>query len=260
MGEMKKKEKIKDRLSIYFSDNTRTISSVVIAGFIVATLFTASTPPGMLSGSITKEFSDIISAGSTPTIEWPTPTPRPRPRIGIVVGHWGDENDPGAVCPDGLTELEINQAIAVLVQQNLLNEGFDVDLLTEFDPTLNGYQALALVSIHADSCDYINNQATGFKVAPSLNTKRPEKTARLTACLRNRYASTTQLNIHNSITPDMSSYHAFDEISEETPAIIIETGFMNLDRQLLTQQPEMIATGITDGVLCYLYNQDISSP
>ena len=79
-------------------------------------------------------------------------------------------NDPGAICPDGLTELSINLAVASIVQQNLNNEGFDVDLLEEFDPTLNGYQALALISIHADSCVYVNDQATGFKVAASMNT------------------------------------------------------------------------------------------
>jgi N-acetylmuramoyl-L-alanine amidase len=58
----------------------------------------------------------------------------------------------------------------------------------------------------------------------------------------------------------MSSYHAFDEINADTPAVIIETGFMNLDRQILTQQPELIAEGITNGILCYLYNEDISDP
>ncbi|MCJ7701820.1 MAG: N-acetylmuramoyl-L-alanine amidase [Anaerolineales bacterium] len=247
------------RTKIFISRNIRLILNVVFTGIIVATLFTAATPPGMLSGSLTERLAETINAAATPTPEWPTPTARPRPRIGLVVGHWGDQNDPGAVCPDGLTELKVNQDIATLVQQKLKSEGFDVDLLQEFDPSLNGYQALALVSIHADSCNYINNQATGFKVAASLNTPRPDKTARLTACLRNRYRLSTQLNVHNSITPDMSSYHAFDEINQDTPAVIIETGFLNLDRQLLTQQPDLVASGIADGILCYIYNQDISN-
>jgi len=260
MSRTKQKKTLKDKARIIITGNIRSMMYVVFAGIIVATLFTAATPPGMISGSFTEGLVEALNAIATPTPGWPTPTPRPRPLIGIVVGHWGDENDPGAVCPDGLTELEINQDIAVLVQQNLINEGFDVDLLKEFDPVLNGYQPLALVSIHADSCDYINNQATGFKVAASLNSSRPDKTARLTACLRTRYAKTTNLNVHNSITPDMSSYHAFDEINEDTPAVIIETGFMNLDRQILTQQPDLVAEGITNGILCYLYNEDISNP
>jgi len=236
-----------------------TILTILLTGIIVATIFTATSPPGMLSGSLAEKLNQAVRAMATPTPEWPTPTPRPRPRIGIVVGHWGDEYDPGAVCPDGLTELEVNQAVAARVQQHLAAEGFDVDLLKEFDSALNGYFALALISIHADSCDYINEYATGFKVAASLNTPHPERTARLVTCLRNRYAQATELTVHNSITPDMSSYHAFDEINADTPAAIIEVGFLNLDRQILTNQPDLIAQGITNGVLCYLYNEDVTS-
>lgn len=244
-------------LKTLISDNLRSVITVFLISFVIATLYTASTPPGLPSRSLSDKIAEAVSGRSTPTPEWPTPTARPRPQIGLVVGHMGDENDPGAVCPDGLTELKINLEIATLVQQGLRSEGFDVDLLKEFDPKLKGYQGLVLISIHADSCAYINPQATGFKVAASLNTPRPEKTARLTACLRNRYGSATNLTLHNSVTPDMSSYHAFSEIHEETPAVIIETGFMNLDRQLLTQQPDLVSDGIINGILCYIYNEDI---
>lgn len=260
MSKLDQTQTIKNQIKTILSGNMRSLLYIVIVGTIVATLFTAATPPGMFSGGFAEKLMVALNTETTPTVTWPTPTPRPRPRIGIVVGHWGDENDPGAVCPDGLTELSINQDVATLVQQNLINEGFDVDLLKEFDPSLSGYQALALISIHADSCNYINDQATGFKVAASMNSYRPDKTARLTACLRNRYAITTHLKVHNSTTPDMSSYHAFEEIDENTPAVIIETGFMNLDRQILTQQTDLISTGITNGILCYIYNEDISNP
>jgi len=248
-----------DKIKTLISDNFLSFFSVLLVGIIAATLFTVSPPPGLPSSNLGEKIVNAIGAGPTPTPEWPTPTVRPRPQIGIVVGHWGDNNDPGAVCPDGLTELRINQDIATLVQEALINEGFDVELLKEFDPILNGFQALLLISIHADSCEYINPQATGFKVAASLDTPRPDKTARLTACLRNRYGQATNLTIHNSITPDMSSYHAFNEINPDTPAVIIETGFMNLDRQLLTQQPDLVADGIINGILCYIYNEDIST-
>jgi len=40
-------------------------------------------------------------------------------------------------------------------------------------------------------------------------------------------------------------------------AAIIETGFLNLDRDFLTQQPDLAAKGISDGILCYLRNEDI---
>jgi len=259
MNAKKTKSQVRDRFNTLVSETVRSFISVTIMGMVVATLYTVSPPPGWPSSSLGERLAEVVSRAATPTPEWPTPTPRPRPQIGIVVGHWGDDNDPGAVCPDGLTEFKVNQDVATLVQQALSSEGFDVDLLREFDPKLNGYQALLLISIHADSCEYINPQATGFKVAASLYSTRPDKTARLIACLRNRYSQATQLTVHNSITPDMSSYHAFDEIHDDTPAVIIETGFLNLDRQLLTQQADLVAEGITNGILCYIYNEDISS-
>jgi N-acetylmuramoyl-L-alanine amidase len=240
------------------SDTFRMLISVIAIAVVVATIFTAATPVSFMTGDFTKLLAEAIDAAeATPTPEWPTPTPRPRPHIGIVVGHWGDNNDPGAVCPDGLTELQVNQEIAARVQHALITEGFDVDLLKEFDQRLLSYRALALISIHADSCQYINDQATGYKVAPSMENRRPERTNRLTSCLRYHYEKSTNLTAHNSITPDMSSYHAFDEIHIDTPAAIIEVGFLNLDRQILTQEPDRIASGISSGILCYIYNENI---
>jgi N-acetylmuramoyl-L-alanine amidase len=233
---------------------------VVSVAFVVATLFTAWTPASLLPGNLTQKLSEALAPISvTPLPESITPTPRPKPIIGIVVGHWDDNNDPGAVCPDGLTEFEVNQSIATLVRSKLLENDIDVDLLKEFDYRLNGYSAIALVSIHADSCEYINDQATGFKITAALSSLYPEKAERLTACIRDRYFNATGLKFHSgSVTPDMSSYHAFDEISQETTAAIIETGFLNLDRQILTTQEDIVAKGIADGILCYVRNEDIS--
>ena len=178
-------------------------------------------------------------------------------QVGIVAGHW--KNDSGAVCADGLKEVDINLNIATLVQKILVDQGYQVDLLQEFDPRLDGYQAAALVSIHNDSCDFINNEATGFKVAAAFASKNPERTAQLISCMRARYAASTGLPLHStSVTQDMTSYHAFGEISENTPAAIIETGFMNLDRTLLTQQPEKVAQGVAAGILCYLQNESLT--
>lgn len=233
---------------------------VASVAFVVATLFTAWTPAGLLPGNLTEKLTQALAPQpATSAADFPTPTPRPHPRIGIVAGHWG--NDPGAVCQDGLTEVEVNLNIATKVKESLAALEYDVDVLKEFDPQLSGYQALALVSIHADSCDYINDLATGFKVSAALSSPHPEKAARLTACIRDRYERATGLRFHGtSVTPDMTSYHAFDEIHNETTAAIIEVGFLNLDRQKLTEQPELVAEGITNGILCYIRNEDISQP
>lgn len=238
------------------------LQMVLIVAFVLATLFTAWTPASLLPGNLSERFAAVLAFQATETAVYPTPTPRPKPVIGIVVGHWDDDTkDPGAVCTDGLTELDVNQGIATQVKQNLVDQGFDVDLLREFDQKLQGYRAITLVSIHADSCEFINDDATGFKVAAALSNQYPERASRLTACIKDRYGRATGLPFHAStITNDMSSYHAFDEIDPNTNAVIIEVGFMNLDRQILTKGQDQIAAGISDGILCYIRNEDLSDP
>ncbi len=226
---------------------------VAMGGTLLATLFTVLASQSLFAGQAMPAPYALPTPEGTQASSGDTP--RSRIRVGIVSGHWG--NDSGAVCSDGLTEMEVNLKIASLVQQKLSQEGFTVDLMKEFDPRLEGYRAQALLSIHADSCNYINDQATGYKISPALGSTQPERASRLTACLKARYAQRTGLPYHTSVTPDMSSYHAFSEIDPDTPAAIIETGFLNLDRQILTQQPDLIAQGIVDGLLCYLYNENI---
>jgi N-acetylmuramoyl-L-alanine amidase len=236
----------------------KIIQPVVFAAIFAATLFTAWTEPGLLPISLTRNYSlQKMPVASNANLTIPTSSSRTRPLIGIVPGHSG--HDSGAVCQDGLTEVSINQQIASYLQKILLDNKLDVELLDEFDDRLPGYQAVVLISIHADSCDFINTEATGFKVASALSNPHPERTARLTTCLRSRYAQTTGLSLHNSITVDMTSYHAFDEIANDTAAAIIEVGFMNLDKQLLTQKTELVAQGIAAGLLCFINNEDVSN-
>ena len=60
-----------------------------------------------------------------------------------------------------------------------------------------------------------------------------------------------------SITGDMREYHAFREIDPNTVAAIIETGFLNLDREMLTQHTEQVAEGVAQGILCFAKNENI---
>ena len=62
------------------------------------------------------------------------------------------------------------------------------------------------------------------------------------ACLKNRYGVETGLRYDHRITPD----------------VIIETGYMNQDRELLTKHPAVVAKGITAGIMCYLNREEIS--
>ncbi len=57
----------------------------------------------------------------------------------------------------------------------------------------------------------------------------------------------------------MTHYHTFREVHSNTTAAIIEAGFLNLDRRILTEQPDVIAQGIAYGILCYVRNEPVPS-
>ena len=227
--------------------------NVSLVAILSATLFTALPATGIGINSLLFQPS---SSGGGPTGD---NTPEVIYKVGLVVGHWG--NDTGAICSEslgGFQEVNINYTVADLTRQYLQSEGVEVDLLKEFDDHLEGYLSNALISIHADTCEYIPELGTGFKIAEAADNKRPEQAARLMACLQNRYGTVTSLRYDHRITPDMTSYHAFSEVDPNTPAVIIETGFMNQDRELLTKDPASVARGITAGIMCYLNREEIS--
>lgn len=233
------------------------LSTLGIA-ILIATLFTAWTPNSLFTSNLRQQLRALLTPQSAVQTGL---TPQPQIRIGLVAGHMG--NDSGAACLDEngevtLTEADVNLSIATLVQRNLTERGYQVDLLNEFDTRLNGYRAAALVSIHNDSCEYINDEATGFKVAASLETRDLNRAQRLTACLTDRYQRMTGLYFHaNSITVDMTQYHAFSEIDPNTITAIIETGFLYLDRDILTKRTDLVAEGVTQGILCFVNNESV---
>ncbi len=242
-----------------FPQALRHVGVVVGVGMALATVFTAWTPGALLPSDVAAQIASALAFSRVNSVSTPVPPTvdaRPRPRLGVVAGHKG--NDSGAVCPDGLTEAQVNLDIATRVQAGLEANGFQVDVLDEFDQRLEGYQALAVVSIHNDSCDYINAEATGFKVAGAVDSGSPDKSQRLVACLIDRYAKQTGLTFHaGSVTLDMTQYHSFYEVNASTPIAIIETGFLNLDRHILTDESYKVAQGVIDGILCYLLNEPV---
>ena len=241
---------------------TRSVNafwSTLGIAILLATLFTAWTPNSLFTINLSEQLGLLLTPqpGDVSTVK----TPQPKLRIGIVAGHSG--NDSGAVCRDAngqvtLREVDVNMKIASLVQKKLVDMGYQVDLLNEFDTRLNGYRAVALVSIHNDSCDYINDQATGFKVAASLDTRDINRATRLAACLVDRYQHATGLPFHTgSVTRDMTQYHAFSEVDPNTITAIIETGFLNLDRDILTNHTVIVANGVVQGILCFINNENV---
>src|SRR5215216_20306 len=107
----------------------RALQATLGIAILLATLFTALPSRGLVSG----DFYDRLSMILTPQTNQDSPVvSQPQLRVGIVAGHSG--NDSGAVCYDGngnvtLTEADVNLEIAALVEQQLKQKGFKVDLL-----------------------------------------------------------------------------------------------------------------------------------
>jgi N-acetylmuramoyl-L-alanine amidase len=229
----------------------RTFIIVIVAAGLMATIFTWWTPNEFISDRARQGLSIAMETQAVTAVPTTLPTPNWARRIGVVAGHRG--NDSGAVCDDGLNEASINLSVAELIVRDLRGLGYTVDLLDEFDPRLNDFQASALVSIHSNTCRDFGERVSGFIVAASAGriTSRIQDD-QLVSCIAQHYATTTRLERRIETTIDMTDYHTFREINVLTPAAIIEIGFMRADRELLTDHPDMIARGITDGVLCFL--------
>ncbi len=232
----------------------RSVIVVGTAAILMATIFTWWTPTKFLNNNVRQELSVAIATSAVTLQPTGLPTPNWFRKIGIVSGHRGPNNDPGAVCDDGLTEAATVFNIAQLVVRNLRGRGYTVDLLDEFDARLNDYQATALVSIHANTCKDWGETVSGFLVASAAaRVTEQGNDSDLVECIARHYAQVSGLERRNDgVTSDMSDYHTFREINGLTPAAIIETGFLRADRDILTQKPDVLARGITDGIICFL--------
>jgi len=241
-------------------NTVRNMLIVVAAAMLVSTIFSLWTRPNFFSDEFRAGLNKVQATQRVISIQpSPLPTDAHQVRIGIIAGHSGRpqdptfESDPGAVCPDGLTELSINEAVARLVVTTLSQERYMVDLLTEFDPRLTNYQADVLVSIHSNDCQDYGAAGTGFNAASaSARQTTRGKDEKLLACLISQYAATTGLPQHYGLTYDMTDYHTFDEVAIDTPTAIIEIGFLRNDRAFLTEQQDLIAQGIVNGIRCFL--------
>jgi N-acetylmuramoyl-L-alanine amidase len=170
----------------------------------------------------------------------------------LISGHAG--HDPGAVCTDEqgqtiITEAEINAQVAEAVAQRLRRAGADVEILEEFDQRLTGLRADVLLSLHIDSCIDVS----GYKAAHYTLSPISGEAGRLVACIDQAYPTATGLTQHsNTITHNMTNYHAFRVIDPQTPAAILELGFLGGDQELLTERQWAVVDGVVASLLCYL--------
>jgi N-acetylmuramoyl-L-alanine amidase len=232
----------------------RSVIVVFAAAGLMATIFTWWTPSGFISSDVRQELSVAIATSAVTQEPTALPTPNWLRRVGIVSGHRGPQNDPGAVCPDGLTEASITFNVSQMVVRSLRSRGYTVDLLDEFDPRLDNYQAAALVSIHANTCQVWDGEiVSGYLIAAAASRVSARGNDEvLVDCISRNYAVASGLEKREGVTQDMTDYHSFREIHPFTPAAIIELGFMLADRDELTNKPDALARGISDGILCFL--------
>ena len=111
------------------SRSFRAVQTVLGVAILLATLFTALPSRGLMAGGFYNRLSVILTPNTN--VSPPLAASQPQLRIGIVAGHSG--NDSGAVCTDGggnvtLTEADVNLKIAAMVQEQLTQKGYQVDL------------------------------------------------------------------------------------------------------------------------------------
>jgi|GEM_PF-6897386 len=243
----------------------RTLVIVMLAAFVVAFIFNYWTPESFLSEEFVANLQNVSSTQGPPTaVPSPLPTFETVQRIGIITGHSGpplDTNfdvDPGAVCDDNfdnipeLTELEVNTSVTVRLANLLIEEGYEVEMLEEWDDRILNYRGSVLISVHANTCENLGFGATGFNIQINQNSPFLERDTLLQDCLVAQYASKTGLPRHFGTSPDLVDYHVFRESSVDTPTVLVELGFMFADRELLTQRPDDMAQGLFQGMLCFL--------
>ena len=182
-------------------------------------------------------------------------------RVGIQAGHWKiselpDEQhrlrgDTGAQW-GRLTEAAVNLEIATRVQKQLQDAGVTVDLLPATVPP--GYDADAFVAIHADDGGGVD--PSGWKVATPWRSSVASR--RLRDDIAQSYGRASGLpEDRYGISYNMRGYYAFSwtryehAVAATTPSAIIETGFLTsaTDRQLIVNDPERAARGISGGIL-----------
>jgi hypothetical protein len=222
-------------------------------------------------------FFPIIALPQLPTAV-PTKPPTPViPEVAIVAGHWEAEaedgvpsvRDPGAVCPDGLREVDITKSVADKIVTMMQGRGFHTVLMEEFDPRYEEepkFKPRVYLSIHADSCltgaDYA--YATGYKIAHAEPSNNEQEDSRLVTCLTDSYDQVATLynkpfNV-NTITRNMTEYHGFRKIDSTTPAAIIELGFLGWDREFLVDHQDEMARALAIGLNEFLKGSSCLPP
>ena len=220
----------------------RVLQTVILIAAVLATLFTLWNPYKLFSqDNITQ--SDQFNTSDLETSEQKT--------IGILVGHWNV--DSGSVCENGITEADVNEAIANQVSIKMNALGYPVRLFAQTDLDLINFRGQVLVAIFSGPCENTPANKSGFTIGTILNASDLNASNALAVCMGEIYQSSTDLDFtYEIITPDHSAYTLFEMVNPGTPMIYLEMGSLYLDQTLLLEESEKVANGIVNGILCYL--------
>lgn len=186
-------------------------------------------------------------------------------RVGIQIGHWQTEDVPKeygtriqaqtGTSWAGVTEVDTTMAIAERMATLLKAQGIAVDILPTTVP--EGYIADVFIALHCDG-DGVG-ELSGFKMA--VSSRRGPYETRLMQDIKDVYTKATGLDYDLAhVSRQMLGYYAFNwsryqhATSPFTPSTIIELGFLSNDddRALLTEQPDVVATAIVNGIFKFL--------
>lgn len=185
-------------------------------------------------------------------------------RVGLQVGHLnaGDQPEELAVLrystgahAAGLTEVDVNHAVATALAERLMLYGFEVDVLPATVPP--GYLADVLLSLHSDASE--DTARSGYKSAHFSPARNPREALLKVAVDRAVLTTTAFVDDDRNVSGNMLHYYAFNSARFEhaaaarTPALIVELGYLSnpADARLLTQ-PDTLAAALEGGVLRYL--------
>ena len=185
-------------------------------------------------------------------------------RIGIQVGHWMTDNVPPELRRlevqtgtswNGITETQVTLDIATRLAALLRSLGYIVDILPTTVPA--GYLADAFVALHLDGDGTGEN--SGYKLAHG--SRRGPFEQQLLNDIKDEYGAATGLPYDQEhISRAMVAYYAVSwqrfrsATSPFTPSVILEMGFLSNDgdRELAMAHPDVLATGIANGIERFL--------
>ncbi len=228
------------------------VETVISVAVVMATLFTLWNPHGL--------FLPQSSFLPTPVSVGQNTNGQLVPvQVGLQIGHF--KHNEGNACPDGIKEVDVDYVIANKVSLLLAASGISIEVLDEYDIKLINYKADALISIHTGSCTDPSAAVSGFKIGTGANIADPTRTNMLAACLGEQYQQNTDLTFNYFVIPDdFPVSHTFLDVNPQTPIVLIETGSLAVDRNILIDQSDRAANGITAGVLCFLKSEGLINP